>query len=355
MENPWQNCKNILVVRLDNMGDLLMSTPAIRALKETFNSRITVLTSSMAAGIAKNIPEIDETLTFDVSWVKTQNASFSTTFLDLVEVLKQKQFDAAVIFTVFSQNPMPAVMLAYLADIPLRLAYCRENPYQLITNWVPDEEPYTLIKHQVERDLDLVATVGATTSDDRLSLQIPDAWQSTQKKLAKNSIDLQKPWLILHPGVSELKRQYPTENWIELGKRLVKDFGYQILLTGSASEKQLTNEIQQGIGTNAFSIAGLLALDEFICLIKEAPLLLSVNTGPVHIAAATQTPVVVLYAQTNPQHTPWKTPNKVLFFEVPEALRSKNEVLKFVQQHQEKAPETVAVEVILEAVLSFRP
>lgn len=337
------------------MGDLLMSTPAIRALKETFNSRITVLTSSMAAGIARHIPEIDEIIPFDVPWVKTAHASFSTDFLVLMEVLKQKQFDAAVIFTVFSQNPMPAVMLAYLADIPFRLAYCRENPYELLTNWVPDEEPYTLIKHQVERDLDLVAAIGATTLDDSLSLKIPDAWASTQKKIGKNSIDLQKPWLILHPGVSELKRQNPVKNWIELGKRLVKDFGYQLLLTGSASEKQLTDEIQQGIGHNAFSIAGLLTLDEFICLIKEAPLLISVNTGPVHIAASTQTPVVVLYAQTNPQHTPWKTPNKVLFFEVPEALRSKNEVLKFVQTNQEKAPEIIAVEAVLEAVLSFRP
>lgn len=332
------------------MGDLLMSTPAIRALKESFNSRITVLTSSMAAGIARHISEIDEIITFDVPWVKTSNASFSTNFLTLVEVLKHKQFDAAIIFTVFSQNPMPAVMLAYLADIPNRLAYCRENPYELLTNWVPDEEPYTLIKHQVERDLDLVATIGATTSDDRLSLQIPDSWESTQKKVYKNSIDLQKPWLILHPGVSELKRQYPIKNWIDLGKRLIADFGYQLLLTGSASEKQLTDEIQRGIGNNAFSIAGLLNLDEFICLIKEAPLLVSVNTGPVHIAAAMQTPVVVLYAQTNPQHTPWKTLNKVLFFEVPEALRSKNEVLKFVQNQQEKAPEIVAVEDILEAV-----
>lgn len=354
MDISWQNCKNILVVRLDNMGDLLMSTPAIRALKETFNSRVTVLTSSMAAGIANHIPEIDFVVTFDVPWVKSAHASFSTGFLQLAEVLKGRNFDAAVIFTVFSQNPMPAIMLAHLADIPLRLAYCRENPYELLTHWVPDEEPYTLIKHQVERDLDLVATIGAKTSNDLLSIQIPDAWESTQKKLGKNSIDLQKPWLILHPGVSELKRQYPTENWIETGKKLVADFGYQLILTGSSSEKKLTDEIRQGIGTNAFSMAGLLSLDEFICLIKEAPLLLSVNTGPVHIAAATQTPVVVLYAQTNPQHTPWKTLSKVLYFEVPEALRSKNEVLKFVQKNQEKVPEIIEVETILEAVLSFR-
>lgn len=350
MENSWQKCKNILVVRLDNMGDLLMTTPAIRALKETFNSKITVLTSSMAAGIARNIPEIDDIITFDVPWVKTANASFSHDFLRMVEVLKSKQFDAAVVFTVFSQNPMPAIMLAYLADIPNRLAYCRENPYELLTNWVPDQEPYTLIKHQVQRDLDLIAAIGATSYNNFLSLNIPDVWESTQKKLDKNSINLQKSWLILHPGVSEIKRQYPTENWIELGKRLVADFGYQLLLTGSASEKNLTDQIQQGIGTNAFSIAGLLSLDELSCLIKEASLLISVNTGPVHIAAATQTPVVVLYAQTNPQHTPWKTPSKVLYFEVPEALQSKNEVLKFVQKQQVSVPEIVEVEDILKAV-----
>jgi len=354
MDNLWQNCKNILVVRLDNMGDLLMSTPAIRALKKTFNSRITVLTSHMAVGIVAHIPEIDFLITFDVPWVKSEHASFSTDFLRLVEVLRERNFDAAVVFTVFSQNPMPAVMLTYLADIPLRLAYCRENPYELLTDWVADEEPYTFIKHQVQRDLDLVGTIGAKTSNDHLSIQVPDAWGPTQKKLAKNSIDLQNPWLILHPGVSESKRQYPTEKWIELGKRLVVDFGYQLLLTGSASEKPLTDEIQQGIGTNAFSIAGLLNLDELICLIKEASLLISVNTGPVHIAAATQTPVLVLYAQTNPQHTPWKTPSKVLYFEVPEVLRSKNEVLKFVQQQQENVSAVVAVEDILEAVLSFR-
>jgi hypothetical protein len=68
-----------------------------------------------------------------------------------VRQISEKKFDAAVIFTVYSQNPLPTVMLAYLAGIPKRLAYCRENPYQLLTDWVPDQEPYTLIKHQVRQ------------------------------------------------------------------------------------------------------------------------------------------------------------------------------------------------------------
>jgi ADP-heptose:LPS heptosyltransferase len=73
-------------------------------------------------------------------------------------------------------------------------------------------------------------------------------------------------------------------------------------------------------------------------LIKMAPIVVSVNTGTVHIAAAVNTPVVVLYAQTNPQHTPWMVPNKVLEFEVDEANRSKNEVIQFLYKDVYKKP-----------------
>ena len=71
MSKSWQDCKNILIIRPDNMGDLIMSAPAIRALKETFNSRITVLTSSMGAGIIPFIPEIDDVIIFDLAMDKS--------------------------------------------------------------------------------------------------------------------------------------------------------------------------------------------------------------------------------------------------------------------------------------------
>src|SRR5579875_2683142 len=98
--NNWANCKHILCIRPDNMGDLVMSSPAIRALKETFGSKITVLTSSMSAGIAKHISEIDEVMVFDVPWVKTNQQAAPEQFIEVVEQIKAKQFDAAVIFTV---------------------------------------------------------------------------------------------------------------------------------------------------------------------------------------------------------------------------------------------------------------
>ena len=90
--------------------------------------------------------------------------------------------------------------------------------------------------------------------------------------------------------------------------------------------------MQENIGEGSFSISGILNLDEFICLVKHAPVALSVNTSTVHIAAAVGTPVVVLYAQTNPQHTPWRTPHKVLPYPVPAYLRSRNEVIAYVNK-----------------------
>src|SRR5688572_5111793 len=106
--DSWKDCKNILCVRLDNMGDLIMSEPAIRALKETFKCKITVLTSTMARAITPCLGAVDDVLTYDALWVKTDATTANDSFFQMVEILKQKHFDGAVVFSVFSQNPQPA-------------------------------------------------------------------------------------------------------------------------------------------------------------------------------------------------------------------------------------------------------
>jgi ADP-heptose:LPS heptosyltransferase len=315
------------------MGDLIMSAPAIRALKETFNCTITLLTSSMAAGIVPFLPEIDEVMLFDAPWVKSLNESDPARFYEIIEKIKQKQFDAAVLFTVFSQNPLPSAMIAYLSDIPRRLAYCRENPYQLLTHWVPDKEPYHFIQHQVERDLELVRAVGAETVEKRLRLKLRgNVWPSINKKLKEVGVDMHKPWIIFHAGVSERKREYPQNLWIETGKLAGRQTNYQIILTGNHSEHSSIEIIKKGIGKNAFNTAGLFNLEEFITLIKRSPLVVSVNTVTAHIAAAVGTPIIVLYALSNPQHSPWMARGKVFLYDIPERLRSRNEVLRYLNE-----------------------
>ena len=327
-------CKKILCIRPDNMGDLIMSAPAMRALKETFGCTITLLTSSMAAGIIPFLPEIDDVIIFNAPWVKAGETGEAIRFYNIIEEIKQRQFDAAVIFTVFSQNPLPSAMIAYLANIPRRLAYCRENPYQLLTHWIPDQEPYNFVQHQVQRDLELVKTVGAETLEKRLHLKLKrNVWPSVSRKLKEIGVDMQKPWVIFHAGVSEQKREYPKPLWVDTGKQVTEKINYQIVLTGNAAERSSIERIKKGIGKNACNAAGLLSLEEFITLIKRSPLVVSVNTSTAHIAAAVGVPIIVLYALSNPQHSPWMARGRVLVYDIPGELRSRNEVLRYVHGH----------------------
>jgi lipopolysaccharide heptosyltransferase II len=351
----WKDCKKILCIRLDNMGDVIMSSPAIRALKENFNCSITLLTSSMGAPIAQFLTFIDRVITFDAPWVKLNNQGGTHEFNELVLQLKKEQFDGAIIFTTFSQSALPAALISYLAGIKRRMAYCRENPYALLTDWLPDKEPYSFIQHQVQRDLNLVEKAGATIKNDDLILQLQrDCGDEVASKLDILGVNINKPWIIVHTGVSEPKRRYPADLWAEAINQIVDRFGYQVLLTGNREESKTIEEIRINTGHHVYNTAGILSLEEFITLIKKAPLLVSVNTSAVHIAAAMGTPQVVLYALSNPQHLPWKAKGNLLLFDIPAELRSRNEILQHTHKnhHPQDLP-MVRPEDIVEACSSL--
>ncbi|HEX6982689.1 MAG TPA: glycosyltransferase family 9 protein [Balneolaceae bacterium] len=325
----WSSCKNILCIRPDNMGDVLMTQPAIRALKQSLPGRkITLLTSEMGAEIAGKLPEVDDLMVFDVPWVQTKaENNDSEAIYGLVNELKARTFDAAAIFTNYSQSALPTAMVCYLAEIPRVLAYSRENPYKLINNWLPDHEPFSFPVHGVQRQLDLVSATGACISDRKLHLDVPkDIEDAALRKLEDEGMDPNTPWLIMHPGVSEDKRKYPVELYGQAAKLLAAE-GYQLLVTALECEKDLASEVVQIAGTGSFNLAGKFSLDDFIALINLAPVIVSNNTASVHIAAATGTPVVDLYARTNPEHTPWMVENRVFYFDVPKSIQSKNTTL----------------------------
>lgn len=327
----WREYKRVLCVRPDNLGDVLMTTPAIAALRAARENReITLLTSRAGAAIARHVPGIDSIEVFDPPWYRHAQTHGRETLRDVTERLASGNFDAAVIFTVFSQNPLPTAMLCYLAGVPRVAGYCRENPYQLIHDWVPDTEPLYDVRHEVQRQLDLVELLGANVDQPRMSLQVPSGHSDTVKrKLAQASIDIDAPWLLLHPGASEARRRYPARDFATAARMIRKQLDMQIVLTGSTDEVALAASVAHEAGEGVVSIAGEIDMDGFIALVAMAPLLISNNTGPAHIAAALQTPVVVLYALTNPQHAPWQVPHRVLPFDVPVEARSRNVLIRY--------------------------
>jgi lipopolysaccharide heptosyltransferase II len=314
----WANAKHLLCVRLDNLGDVLMTTPALRALRQSLGERsVTLLTSRSGAAVAPFVREIDDTIEFAAPWMKSSGNQI-TDDAALIEVLRARHFDAAVIFTVYSQSPLPAAYLCYLAGIPLRLAHCRENPYRLLTHWVPDPEPQQFIRHEVRRHLDLAAEVGCQTTDDRLSFTVPAKAREVAKSLLQDvGVGHDQPLILVHPGASAPSRRYPALHFARATDLVLRRTGGTVIFTGSAEEVALVETIRASMTEKSHSLAGRLGLADLGAVIERAALLIANNTGPVHVAAALGTPVVDLYALTNPQHTPWRIRNAVLFEDVP--------------------------------------
>lgn len=312
----WREVRNILCVRLDSMGDLLMTTPALRASWQEGRCRLTLLTSKAGAVVASSIPEISDVIVYEAPWMKAAAVSqFRDVDSEIIERLRERGFDAAVIFTVFSQNPLPSALLTYLAGIPLRLAHCRENPYGLLTHWLPETEPERGIQHEVERQLRLVSHVGYDCQ--RRNLEIHVAQESLAKTTAlRERLSIGGKWILIHPGASAASRRYPPHLFSQVATGLIER-GFTIVLSGDSSERELVRDIQKDIKGRALSVAGDLEFTDLAALIHSAPLVLTNNTGPAHISAAVGTPVVVLYALTNPQHTPWMVPSIVLSHDVP--------------------------------------
>jgi lipopolysaccharide heptosyltransferase II len=310
--------RRILCIRLDNLGDVLMTTPALHALRTAQPGRhLTLLASRSGKAAAPFIDAIDDVIEYDAPWVKQDAPVDALADLAMRARLAAAHFDAAVIFSVYSQNPLPAAMLCHLAGIPLRLAHCRENPYGLLTDWVPESEPQHGTRHEVERQLALVAQVGARSADTRMRFAERAADAATlSHKLQARGVESNAPFIVVHPGATAESRRYPVERFAQVIARLGEQLHWPVLVTGSAGESALC---RQACGTSghAVDLSGALELGELGALIRRARVLISNNSGPVHLASALGTPVVDLYALTNPQHMPWQTPHRVLYHDVP--------------------------------------
>jgi lipopolysaccharide heptosyltransferase II len=318
MTAPWQRVRRILCVRLDSLGDVLMCTPAMRALRRAVPGRtLTLLGSPSGAAAQPYIPELDDAVGWTAPWANADPPAH-TDGLALVATLAARAFDAAVIFTTYTQSALPAALLCQLAGIPLRLAHCRENPHGLLTDWIPDPEPARLLRHEVQRQLALVQHVGCRGAETGLSfVPRPADAAAARTRLSTAGVDPDRPWILLHPGAGAAARRYPSAQWAQVLRLLAQDPQLPLVLTGSAAETALVDGIQCAAAVPAVSLAGRLSLGELGAALRMAAVAVTNNTGPAHMAAAVGTPVVDLYALTNPQHTPWHVRSRVLFHDVP--------------------------------------
>lgn len=314
---PWQLAKRILAVRLDHFGDVLMTTPALAAIRAARpDAHLALWCAPGSVDVAEASGLIDEALPFRAPWMKHD----SPDSMDAgVRQLQAGRFDAAIVFTTCTQSALPAATACLMAGIPLRLAHSREQPYQLLTNWVRDrDEVRAGMRHEVVRQLDLVCELGWSPPHDRLHFDYSEASEARAWALLRShGLGEGRPFVVMHPGATAPSRRYPAGRFGEVADALWLRRGVRTVFTGLVGDRVLIQEARSASRSPCIDLGGRLNLAELGGLIANASLLVSNNTGPVHLAAALATPVVDLYALTNPQHTPWKAHAKVLYNDVP--------------------------------------
>lgn len=319
MDARWAAVRRLLVVRLDNLGDLLMTTPALAGLRQALpQARMTLLASPAGAATLEHLPMLDEAIAYDAPWVGARAAGDAAADHALLRRLGPGGYDAAVVFTVCTQSALPAALLCRLAGIPLRLAHSRENPYGLLSDWVPDtDRVQTGMRHETQRQLDLVRHLGIRAPGGPLVFQVssPQA-RRWRQRLAALAGSASRPYFAVHVGASAASRRYAPEGFAAAADAIARQSGLLPVFTGGAAEQALVEQARSRMAMPSLALAGALELGELGALLAGARVLVANNTGPVHMAAALGTPVVVLYAQTNPQHTPWQVPARVLFHDV---------------------------------------
>src|SRR5579884_2008711 len=174
LDKRWRSVRHVLLIRLDNLGDVLLSTPAFHAVRTALpDAHLTLLASPVGAQVGALDPDIDTVIVYEAPWMDPwcklpQNSQREQL---LIAQLKEQHFDGAIIFTSFHQSPLPAAYLCYLADIPLRVAASIDGPGSLLTT--RHKHPERMM-HEVERGLDLVAALGMVPMDDDMVLKVPD-------------------------------------------------------------------------------------------------------------------------------------------------------------------------------------
>jgi ADP-heptose:LPS heptosyltransferase len=316
----WQAARRILAVRLDNLGDVLLATPAIHALKAALpDAELTLLTSPVGTQVGRLNPDLSRVITYEAPWIDPWQRlpHDSAREQAMISALRADRYDAAVIFTSYHQSPLPAAYACYLADIPLRLAASIDGPGSLLTTRHKHPER---TMHEVERGLDLVSAIGIPPGDLDLVLEVPDG---ASRRIASWMRESPRPWVVVHAGCSMPARTYPWEQYAGVVERLVAQSGAQIILTGVADEVALIESIFNHLSPVAKRatrrVAGKLTFPDFCAVINAADLVITNNTGPMHVAAAVKTPVVALFALTNPpeQWHPWRVPHRLLNHDVP--------------------------------------
>lgn len=292
---------HVLAVRLDAFGDLLVTGPALRALRHTAD-RLTLLCGPRGRSAAPLLPGVDDVLCWPAPWIEPSPDPVRPADVETArDVVAAVGADRAVVFTSFHQSPLPTALLLRLAGVPWIGAVSEDYPGSLLDLRLPPASHGTVPEPEAQlRTADACGGALPPGDDGRLRVRAAPAEAA------------RAAYVVLHPGTSVPARAWPPERFREACELLAGE-GYDVVVTGSAGERPLTAYVAAG-SPGATDLGGRTDPAGLAGVLAGAQTVVVGNTGPAHLAAAVGTPVVSLFAPTVPARSwaPYGVPVELL-------------------------------------------
>ncbi len=297
--------KRILLIRVDLIGDLVMSLTALRVLKRTYpNAKIDLLAVPASAKVVANDPDLAQVIAYDPNIWRRPKALLTwhnwRELLALRQRLHARHYDLTI--NLFGQW---ASLLTVLSGAQRRLGFSHENYPGFLTDTVTGQHwNANDSKHEVDYCLALAQAAGATvTPEDRIPHLSVDseARQQVEQLLQQEGIQADKTLIACHVSSNNgQSKRWPVPYWATLIDRLVREESVQIVLTGAPNDIPLVTEVLRRTHEQVYNLAGKTSLTQLAALYSRADLLITGDSGPMHIAAAVGTPLIAIHGPTDP-------------------------------------------------------
>lgn len=276
--------EKILLIRLSSLGDVVLTTPAIRAVRNHFpEAYIAMLVAKQSADVLRENPHLNEIITFD----RLAKDKDTGEMLRVIRHLRERKLTVAIDL----QRKFRTELLMYFSGAAERVGQGR-----FCTVRVQEQGN----KHATAHYFDLLHAVGIPAGDQRLELFLAESERTdATRRLDIAGVNETALKVGLFPGAGWKLREWMPERFAAIGDRLVAQFNANVLVFGGQKEAELVQTVVDLMDAPAIPFAGNLQIRQLAAYIEQCDLFLTNDTGPMHIAAAVQTPTVSLFGPGN--------------------------------------------------------
>ena len=281
--------RNLLIIKLRYIGDVLLATPTVRAIKAARpDVRVTMMVNRETEDVLSGNPDLDEIIVLDKGSLTAQSR--------LIAGLRHRQFDTVIDLTDGDRS----AFLSWVSGAPVRIGFNDEHRWRgrYYTQVI---QPIPGMRHRIERDLEALKpmSIQAESKDPQLWLT-PEEEKSADQLLEQLGVQRSPSMVILQPGARYWFKAWPPERFAELADHLTAQYGCQVLIGGSEQDIDLAQQIRQIAKCSPVIMAGRTTIKQFAAIAKKSALYVGSDSGAMHIAAAVGTPVVALFGPSNP-------------------------------------------------------